>query len=74
MTPPRRLIERAFVLALTAFLLWVPPLVGVFSLNAMFLGLPVLFLYFFASWGILIAGCVILSRSLRQVAQTDGRQ
>ena len=43
MTPPRKLTERAFVLALVAFFAWIPPLVGVFSLKGTLFGLPILF-------------------------------
>ena len=53
MTPPAKLTERALVLALTAFLAWVPPLVGIFSL----------------SWAVFIALCARITRKLRQSAQ-----
>jgi len=69
MTPPAKLTERALVLALTAFLAWVPPLVGIFSLDGTLLGLPVLFVYFFAGWAFFIALCAWITRKLRQSAQ-----
>ncbi|AUG51738.1 hypothetical protein [Thalassospira marina] len=72
MTPPAKLTERALVLALTAFLAWVPPLVGVFSLDGAVFGLPVLFVYFFAGWAIFIALCAWITRKLRQSAQQQG--
>lgn len=71
MAPPRRLTERAFFLVLAAFFLWIPPLVGVFSLPGTVFGLPILFVYFFAGWAILIALCAILTRALRRVAQSE---
>ncbi|RCK52223.1 hypothetical protein TH25_06755 [Thalassospira profundimaris] len=69
MRPPAKLTERALVLALTAFLAWIPPLVGVFSLDGFVFGLPVLFVYFFAGWAIFIALCAWITRKLRQSAQ-----
>jgi membrane protein implicated in regulation of membrane protease activity len=72
MTPPAKLTERALVLALTAFLAWVPPLVGIFSLDGTLWGMPVLFVYFFVSWAVFIALCARITRKLRQsVQQTE---
>ncbi|WP_430473151.1 hypothetical protein ACQ0MK_14035 [Thalassospira lucentensis] len=72
MTPPRKMTERAFVLVLAAFFVWMPPLVGVFSLDGTLFGLPILFIYFFAGWATLIALCAILTRALRKVGQSEG--
>ncbi|MEK9842987.1 hypothetical protein [Thalassospira sp.] len=72
-TPPRRLTERALALMLVALFLWIPPLVGMFSLDGMVFGLPILFVYFFAGWGILIIFCALLTRALRNAAQSEGR-
>lgn len=72
MTPPRRLTERAFVLVLAAFFMWIPPLVGVFSLDGQIFGLPILFVYFFAGWAVLITLCAMLTRSLRKAAKSEG--
>ncbi|WP_052065278.1 hypothetical protein [Thalassospira australica] len=57
---------------LVALFLWLPPIVGMFSLDGTILGLPILFVYFFAGWAILIALCAILTRALRSAAQADG--
>ncbi|RCK34948.1 hypothetical protein TH19_14615 [Thalassospira profundimaris] len=73
MTPPRRLTERALALMLAALFLWIPPLVGMFSLDGTVFGLPILFVYFFAGWGVLIVFCALLTRALRSAAQSEGR-
>ncbi|KXJ52174.1 MAG: hypothetical protein AXW12_16220 [Thalassospira sp. Nap_22] len=56
---------------LVALFIWLPPIVGMFSLDGMILGLPILFVYFFAGWAILIALCAILTRALRSAAQIE---
>ncbi|OSQ46902.1 hypothetical protein [Thalassospira alkalitolerans] len=71
MTPPRKLTERAFTLALVAFFAWIPPLVGVFSLKGSIFGLPILFIYFFAGWAFLIGCCALINRALRHSIQTE---
>jgi hypothetical protein len=70
-TPPRKLTERALVLMLVALFIWLPPIVGMFSLDGTILGLPILFVYFFAGWAILIALCAVLTRALRSAAQIE---
>lgn len=70
-TPPRRLTERALVLMLVALFIWLPPIVGMFSLDGTILGLPILFVYFFVGWAILIALCAVLTSALRNAAQTE---
>jgi hypothetical protein len=70
-TPPRKLTERAFFLMLAALFIWLPPIVGMFSLDGTLFGLPILFVYFFVGWAILIALCAILTRALRSAAQTE---
>ncbi|UKV15152.1 hypothetical protein L6172_02325 [Thalassospiraceae bacterium SW-3-3] len=74
MTPPRKLTERAFVLTLIAFFAWIPPLVGVFSLEGTLFGLPILFVYFFVGWALLIGCCALITRALRHSIRTEGRE
>ncbi|MHC8494946.1 hypothetical protein ACTU44_19800 [Thalassospira sp. SM2505] len=53
--------------------MWIPPLVGMFSLDGMVFGLPILFVYFFAGWAILIVFCGLLTRALRNAARSEGQ-
>lgn len=69
MTPPRKLTERAFAIALIALFAWIPPLVWVFSLKGTIFGLPILFVYFFFGWATLITLCAMVSRALRNRIQ-----
>ena len=56
---------------LVALFIWLPPITGMFSLDGTILGLPILFVYFFAGWAILIALCAVLTRALRSAAQIE---
>jgi hypothetical protein len=67
------LTERALALMLVALFLWTPPLVGMFSLDGMVFGLPILFVYFFAGWAVLIIFCALLTCALRCAAQSEER-
>ncbi|WP_147251979.1 hypothetical protein [Thalassospira profundimaris] len=60
-------------MTLAALFLWIPPLVGMFSLDGMVFGLPILFVYFFAGWAILIVFCGLLTRALRNAACSEGQ-
>ncbi|MGE5147084.1 MAG: hypothetical protein ACM3N5_10060 [Candidatus Eiseniibacteriota bacterium] len=60
MTGRERLADRAVMLPIVAFLLLTPPILGVFAGDGMVLGIPVLFLYAFAIWAVLI----VLGRAL----------
>jgi hypothetical protein len=50
----RRKGERLVALALLGFLLFNYPLISLFSTDGSVLGIPVLYAYLFASWGLLI--------------------
>jgi hypothetical protein len=54
-TRPRRIAERSVALFLLGLVCFTPPLLGIFGMRERVLGLPVLYLYLFAVWGVLIA-------------------
>ena len=55
MLTPNRTHERLVALFLLGALLFTPPLIAVFNSATRFLGLPVLYLYLFATWAAVIA-------------------
>lgn len=72
MTRLERLADRAVALPAAAFVLLTPPILHVFGRDATVLGIPVLFLYAFTVWAVLIALGRALSRSLRRAAEAAG--
>jgi hypothetical protein len=58
----RRKSERLIALALLGFLLFNYPLLSLFSTDGTVLGIPVLYAYLFASWGLLIALMALVTR------------
>jgi len=54
--------ERLVALALLGFLLFNYPLLSLFSAEGSVFGVPVLYAYLFASWGLLIALMAIVVR------------
>lgn len=58
----RRKGERLIALALLGFLLFNYPLLSLFSTEGTVLGVPVLYAYLFASWGLLIGLMAIVLR------------
>jgi hypothetical protein len=58
----RRKSERLIALALLGFLLFNYPLLSLFSTDGTVLGIPVLYAYLFASWGLLIALMALVIR------------
>jgi putative effector of murein hydrolase LrgA (UPF0299 family) len=57
MTPPRsddRLAARLTAVAALGFLLFVPPLIGVFDRGAQMAGVPVIWVYLFVAWAVII--------------------
>jgi hypothetical protein len=57
--------ERFAALALAAAVVMLPPFLGIFNTGAMVLGVPLLFLYLFAVWGVVIALAAVLTRRQR---------
>jgi hypothetical protein len=58
----RRKSERLVALALFGFLLFNYPLLSLFSTEDTVLGVPLLYVYLFASWGLLIGLMALVSR------------
>jgi len=57
--------ERFAALALAATVLMLPPFLGIFNTDTLVFELPLLFLYLFAVWGVVIALAAILTRGGR---------
>lgn len=47
--------ERSAALFLLGLVLLFPPVLGIFSIDLLILGVPILFVYLFFAWGFLIA-------------------
>lgn len=47
--------ERSAALFLLGLVMLLPPVLGIFSIDLLVLGVPVLFVYLFFTWGLLIA-------------------
>ena len=58
----RRMGERLIALALLGYLLFNYPLLSLFSTDGTLLGVPVLYAYLFASWGLLIGLMALVLR------------
>lgn len=64
MSRPGLTNERLTALFLLAVLLFMPPFLGIFNSTTRLLGVPVLFLYLFTTWALLIAlMAVVVTRS-----------
>lgn len=66
-SPPRdaaRLHDVAVLLPCVGLLLLMPPFIGLFSPRLTVLGIPVLVLYLFGVWALLIAAAAVLARRL----------
>ncbi len=61
MTRPGATGERVLALFSLGVLLFNPPLLKLFSTNAYLLGVPLLYVYLFVSWGILILLAALLA-------------
>ena len=55
MDRPGLIGERAIGLFLLAFLALNPPILSIFSAETILLGVPLLYLYLFGAWGVIIA-------------------
>ena len=62
----RKARDRALILPLVGLLLLMPPLAGIFQLEARIAGVPFTAIYLFVIWGALIAGAALLSGHLRR--------
>lgn len=59
-----RLKDAAIVLPFVGLLLLMPPFIGLFAPTARLAGIPVLVLYVFGVWGLLIVLAALLARRL----------
>ncbi len=64
-----KLKERATVLPVIAFILLTPPILMVFNSAQLIWGIPVLYIYTFLIWGLLIAAGFFLTRALQRTEQ-----
>jgi hypothetical protein len=55
MTRPGITTERLLALFLLAIVAFTPPFLGIFNTPRLILGIPLLYFYLFAMWGLLIA-------------------
>lgn len=62
----RKTRDRALILPLMGAVLFLLPVAGIPQIGARIGGIPVLVIYLFAVWALLIAGAFLLSRALRQ--------
>ena len=71
--PPadRRTRDRAIILPVVGAILLVPPVAGIFRLEATILGIPATLAYVFGVWALLIAAAALLSRRLRAADPDD---
>jgi hypothetical protein len=61
----RKVRDRALILPLVGVILFLPPVAGIFRLDATVQGVPLTLGYLFAVWALLITGAFALSRRLR---------
>ena len=55
MNGPKRTVERTIATFVIGFLAFSPPLLAIFGAEAFVFGLPLLYFYLFAAWGLIIA-------------------
>lgn len=56
--------DRSMVLLVAGAVLLMPPVAGIFLLDAMIFGIPIVILYIFAVWLALIVGAAFLAKPL----------
>jgi hypothetical protein len=61
-----RLVERSFVLTLLTLVLLAPPIIAIFNVPVLILGVPLLHLYCFAVWLVAIVAGARLAAALRR--------
>ncbi len=69
---PGAMGEKVLALFAVAVLLFNPPLLSLFSVNASLFGFPALYLYVFASWGAVIALVVYMVNRRKGTTRRDG--
>ncbi len=68
-----RLVDRSFVLTVLAFVLLTPPIVTIFNVPVLVLGVPLLHVYCFAVWLVAIVAGARLAAGLRREEAEPGR-
>ncbi|MBY8975447.1 hypothetical protein KHP62_06500 [Rhodobacteraceae bacterium NNCM2] len=69
----RKVKDSALIMPLIGLLFLTPPIANLFAVDERLFGVPVLVIYIFAVWAMLILGALILSRRLRQ-SEEDTRR
>ena len=69
----RKTRDRSLVLLLCGLIMVMPPVAGVFHLDARILGVPVTLVYLFVVWAVLIAAAAFLSSRLHDAPTEDRR-
>jgi hypothetical protein len=64
-----RLVERSFVLTLLTFVLLTPPIIAIFNVPVLVLGVPLLHVYCFGVW---LAAIVVGARLAAGLRRDDG--
>lgn len=73
MVRDNRITERIFAIFLLGALLLLPPVLLVFNMPTRVLGVPVLFLYIFLVWAVLIALATAIARWLESEDRAPGQ-
>ncbi len=73
MTPELMISRRLFALFLFGCLLFNYPILSLFNLELFLFGIPLLYLYMFAAWTVLIVMIVLVMRPRAQKRFTAGR-
>jgi hypothetical protein len=72
MNNPGAMEEKVLALFAVGLLLFNPPLLSLFSVNASLFGFPALYIYLFASWGAAIALVAYMVNRRGRAARGDG--
>ena len=64
--------DRLIALFLLGVLLLMPPMMAIFNLNRLVAGIPILFLYLFGVWLLVVLGVVLILRPGKDADGGDG--
>lgn len=68
----RKARDRAAILPLVGATFWLPPLAGIFQVDATLAGVPVPVLCVFGIWAVLIVGAAVLAPRLAEAGDYSG--
>ena len=71
MTRPGAIGERLLALFLLGVLMFSPPLLKIFSIDTYFVGVPLLYLYLFIAWAVLVVIAASLARNRSEAPDID---